>query len=380
MTKEKAEPFGSVSLSKVEAWCRKVEHDPAKWSRLCDLVADVFGGVGAAILPVEVADRRRTILSSPSLAKVHGEYIEKEWYRSDYRERGIVPLLEKGWTTDFDFVSREDMAVIPYYRDFLGKHGIGGFLAILFRVESQLWFASIQFPREKLSPSPCDIANVASVARVLEKTAAVTRSRILGNWQTMKDAADLLDRAILVLDMDGVLQDHNLKGGLFLEKELGWNGGSQARPLNVAERLGADVRALGIKSAKGSLADIYISKEEVPMLWDGANGNSFSISFGPVPPAMRLFSAARQIMVTCLPTRPFDELAAEALFQEYGLTKTEVAIALGLVRGGTVKQVAEINSISEGNARQHLKRIYRKMHVDTQHQLVSKVLLPKVER
>ncbi|MEL7429021.1 MAG: helix-turn-helix transcriptional regulator [Pseudomonadota bacterium] len=375
MTEEKTDLSGSDALSLLENWCGRTETDPAKWARLCDLVSDVFGGIGTAILPVDIPDRRRMLLSSASLAEVHREYIENEWYLSDHREKGVPILLEKGWTTDLDFVSREDMRVLPYYRSFLGNHGIGGFLAVHFRVGEKDWLASVQFPKEKVSPTSVDLDLVPEVSRILERTASATLLHTTSAWETMKQAADMLDRAILVLDMDGVLHDHNLKGGRFLETELGWNGGPQARPLNVAKRLGADVSGLGIKSATGSLGDSYASKEEVRMLWEPSNGNAFSISLGPVPPGMRLFSAAHQIMVTCLPTRPFDELAEEALVEEYGLTKTEIAIALGLVRGGTVKQVAEANSISEGNARQHLKRIYRKMHVDTQHQLVSKVLL-----
>ena len=84
-----------------------------------------------------------------------------------------------------------------------------------------------------------------------------------------------------------------------------------------------------------------------------------------------MFASSRPVIVILKGRRKIKEVAYSVFSEEFGLTETERKIAYNLMMGHSVKKVAKTLSITEGNARQHIKKIFRKMDVDSQHQLVT---------
>ena len=77
--------------------------------------------------------------------------------------------------------------------------------------------------------------------------------------------------------------------------------------------------------------------------------------------------------VVALSTPPADAPAPH-LSQRYGLTPTEVRLALRLSTGASLRDVATELGMSYETARTHLKRIYEKLGVRRQNELVAKIL------
>lgn len=184
-----------------------------------------------------------------------------------------------------------------------------------------------------------------------------------GAWCRLPQPAALVAERLRVVAANDAMEAFLRAGG-----PLVWRAGRLvARDARMQERLEAGVAALLTRAADGL---------PVP-LWLPPHHGSEGVTLEMVPftlPASPFVRAERHVMV--LLHRAADVLPhREAwLVQRYRCTASEARLALLLSRGRTLRQAADDMGIQYESARVYLKRVFAKLEVHTQSQLVSFVL------
>lgn len=352
-----------MKLQKLDEILELAQENFSGWVQACDLVSEFFGGVGSAIIPVNKNARLPWLVHSKSLEKLVSIYIKDEWYLKDMREKGLVEARQKGFTTDLDFINETEMAKTPYYRDFLRPNGIGGFIAILFEVERKEWVISVQLPLGILEPKTEYLSLIPEIKEKLEVAAQASVDCIKLRIDQIISDSTMFHHGVVLLDANNnislisglairMFKCHSVKinNGNFLNKEIkekvhqvlkAYEGGSLIN----------EIHAL----ARGEALDLFCK-------------------ISTVPNSMRVFNSDAVSMILLVEVKSFYLRQDELLVVRYGLTKTEKMLALKLLDGMKLKEIAKLLNITEGNARQHLKKIFRKVDVSSQTELIVKIM------
>lgn len=333
------------------------------WLKVCDLMADFFGGVGAAIIPVDKNARLPWLIHSKSLRKLTSIYIKDEWYLNDVRENGLVYARQKGFTSDLDFITEDKMVVTPYYRDFLRPNGIGGFLAILFKVEEEEWVISIQFPFGTLSPKEELLGFISEIKNKVEIAALTSLDNLKQRISQIVSDATLFEHGVVLLDANNnVTYISDLAKQMLKNNNISINNGSF---LNT-----------GIKEKVKEVLNAYQGGALINEVHALARGEQLDLfcKISNLPEELRIFNSSAVSIIILVEAKSHNLRQYNLLTHHYGLTKTESLLVIKLVEGVKLKDAATFLNISEGNARQHLKKIFRKIDVSAQTELIVKIL------
>ena len=332
----------------------------AQWISICDALASEFNAVGALLLPLDKDSRSPWLINSASLDKIADIYIKDAWYKRDIRERGLPYLRSNGYTTDLDFITIEEMNKTPYYKDFLKPNGIGGFLAFSFMVKDEEWIASIQFPTGVYEFEPEKIALIPKIQNCLEQAANNTLNKIEKRWKYFIEDLTTIKQGIVLFGHDANISlNTDFSNQLLFKHKI---------KLNQNNKLKLQIKQTLKNIPTGISDEAFISKlsenHEVDLIY----------SINIVPDDLRVFNPSAAIMIILAEAKSTTAKINELLANDYELTKTEVRITQKLIDGLKLKEIAVELQISEGNARQHLKKIFRKANVESQLQLVVKIL------
>jgi DNA-binding CsgD family transcriptional regulator len=105
----------------------------------------------------------------------------------------------------------------------------------------------------------------------------------------------------------------------------------------------------------------------------GRSGKRYFIRLSPLPVAPDLRSArgVAEVMMFLIDPDARVELNPLLLNRLYGLTPAEAKLAELIASGVSVKQAAEESALSENTVKTHWKRVFRKVGVSTQADLVA---------
>ncbi|MBP9034471.1 MAG: helix-turn-helix transcriptional regulator [Pseudomonadales bacterium] len=194
------------------------------------------------------------------------------------------------------------------------------------------------------------------------------------------DAANLAPFAIVILDDTGALYLANRKAEQSLRSDglaLLHNGLHAARD-GEQQRLQQAIRAAiaSSKSAAGAVqgADLCISRP--------SGRRSYQVVVTPLPPATQQWGQRRPAAAVVI-FDPDEEMGAsiERCRDVFGFTRAEAQIALGIMQGRSLEQIASAQGNAVATARNLLKRVYVKTGVNRQSELArvmlhSPLLLP----
>jgi DNA-binding CsgD family transcriptional regulator len=352
-----------VNLKELDELLNVAHVEPSAWLEVCDLIAEAFGGIGAAIIPVDKTARLPWLVHSSSLDKVTRAYIKDEWYLNDIRENGLAEARKKGFTTDLDFITENEMSNTPYYRDFLRPLGIGGFLAILFKVERREWVLSVQLPIGMLEPKEEHICSIPEIRQKLETAAQTSVKNLQARWEQIITDSTLLNQGVILFDVDNSISLISNLASQMLERNS-IDTKTSSFPDRVMKEKVQDV----LKSFNGGpvINQIHaISRRKELDLF---------CKISTVPEDLRIFNSSAVSMMVLVEAKSFSSRLDELLVDIYGLTKTEKLITIQLVEAKKLKDVAVFLNITEGNARQHLKKIFRKIDIGSQTELIVKIM------
>lgn len=342
---------------------KKAETNAHAWKALCDALADEFDAMATVLIPVDKAARVLWLVHSDCLKELLQVYIRDEWYLKDIRERGLQSCRRKGYTTDLDFISEAEMNTTAYYKDFLQPMGIGGFIAILFVVNNQEWVAAIQFPKGILEPAHEKLQLVKEIRQGLEKASERIFRQIAEKWEAILTDFEELNRCAVLLDAAG----NTVQMNECAKTKLTSFGFGNSLPSFLSADLKNEVQKY-VQSFAGENAQTK--------RLNIANGEAYDLeaSLDIIPETMKIFHSSTACLLTLTEIKSQDRKIHETLKNIYQLTETEIRLTKRILQGLKLKEASKQLNITEGNARQHLKKIFRKACVESQVQLVTKLL------
>jgi hypothetical protein len=133
--------------------------DPGAWAAALQAIADVTGDVGAVLVYQREDGSFGTVVSS-GIEVAQRDYVSGGWWQQDVR---MLRAIEKGYLVSRDTVTERhlfdeaELAMLPFYTQFLGSHGLK-------------WFAGTM-----ISPDP-HVAVVLSIQRFAVRPPTATTS------------------------------------------------------------------------------------------------------------------------------------------------------------------------------------------------------------
>jgi len=102
---------------------------------------------------------------------------------------------------------------------------------------------------------------------------------------------------------------------------------------------------------------------------------AYSVHFRALPPTETPAEPTPlHVMICVCDPASCDHVDAKALIGLFGLSVSEANLAVALVETGTLQAAAKRCRITEGSARQYIKRIFQKTHTSGQVELVALLL------
>jgi DNA-binding CsgD family transcriptional regulator/PAS domain-containing protein len=335
--------------------------EPTRWNAAMDVAYRIIGGSGAAIFPIQ--GRLPLVPHSESMAEGFEIYVRDGWIHRDERYRGASAMMRKGITTEFDFITPEEMKRNPYYQEFLAPLGFKWFAGVLLSAGPDRWSLSFQRTEAEGPFSQEEQEQLATLSRRLSAAPALARALGFSAGSAALEAFEISGTAVALLDRAGEVirlnrQAEALLGhGIRVEKKR-----VIAETRDATDALDRALRALLWHSLnKRFLAPVLLPRPGRRPLIAHAVGLA-SIASNP-------FAECRALLVFNDPefTRPPPEHQLCILF---GLTKAQAKLCTYLARGETLEAAAEALGIAKSTARNQLKAIFDKTDVHRQAELV----------
>lgn len=325
-----------------------------------DELAAASGARGAAIMPLNMADRERA--SSDALEAGMDAY-DKSWAYRDFRRAAVPKMFADGIAVDQDIVTADGMRRLAFYTDYLASFGFRWFAGIPIRSGDEAWCLAIQrtpdqgpFEREEqdiLRQFGATISTAAPAARMI---ATARISGILEGLDAAGAPALLLDRKGQVLQIAHTVTDEILF-------ELGVKLGSPlfSAPNAIAELI-SHIDA--VSAGPGS-------PPRGPLIIRRAENRPLFLSFRRVnPEGARYFSKASVLVLIDDPDRRC-ATAPQTLMRAFDLTPAQARVALAIGEGCSIKSCAERLGVGTETVRTAVQKIFAKMGVSRQSELVG---------
>ena len=332
------------------------------WEKALMGLAKAADAQGAVLLR-DRATKVVSIMPTPSVAEPVASFMAGRTPPNP-RHAASISYARGGFRTDQDDYTRDELAVEPYYQEFLRPIGYFWHANACLAADAQELVA-ISLKRG-LKAGPYEGPDISALNAVLPqlRAAADVARRLLdakasGIYQLLRDRGD----PVFELDAFGrVLRVHACD-----------EAADQA-----VRRIGRRLIALdhSLQAALDRGIHVAITAPQVttivPLL--GREGQHFGLQIVPVLGHARdifLSTAAVAVLIRYQLNRPLDKKAQRALTEALGLTNREADVAMALGEGLNLAEVAERLMIGVGTARSHLKSIFEKTDTRRQAELIA---------
>ena len=338
--------------------------DTSLWQNVCDKLAGLLGGVGAAFVPEDVALQGPWLVASASLSDLIDAIFRDDWHLRNYRRRAIAVIKRQGFATDFDIADAATMRREPFYTELLAPQKIGNFIGLNIEVGRQTWIASVE--RGSDAPPP-DRALTDRAMQLLPHLSAAVRSSFSLGHKRLESWNDLVadeDRGIFLVDHLGRVIDQNAAAEAFLKTALRMRGrflflGDPRRDVQFQHLVNA---ACSEQSAGGL---------PPPALWQDELGRTFAADAVRLKRHLRAFHSLAAAVITVRAVGNVDDGLAGLLRKSAKLTEAEIRVAMALSEGQSLTQYAERANLAIGTVRQQIKSVFRKTGTGRQAELVT---------
>lgn len=342
---------------------------PEYWPAALDRLRVIFRGnaVTTMLRNTETAEGQGIAVGDPI---PYREYLER------WTERNIISNRTRDWSagaveTDQDILPKSELMRSEYYNDFMTRSGIHAVLRLSLRYEDKIWSGiSVTRPRRAGEFDQKDIALGRTFVPHLQR--AMTIAQRLRYSDIASDAAlDRLEHPLFILDRSGKLIHFNHAAAALLARADGLIA-TAATLLAASPVLNNHFRRLVAKAAG-----------------DGGNpptGGAMRLPRPSGKPDLLLLAAPlRREFEWLLPRQPSvllcvsdpevtSAMPAARLAELFGLTKAEAGIAVELLGGRDVRDIAERRGCSLNTIRVHLARLRKKTDTNRQSELMRLVM------
>lgn len=349
---------------------------PDLWPQALDGIASLSHSAGA-IIYAKTSDGWKIISASESLVKVAAAYVEEAWHKQNPWLQGRVEFgFHAGDVyTDRDVVSPEEMNQLPFYVDFLARFQLHWQMAAIIHSElGQPTSVVVQRGRAGGAFTEAEVEGLLMVSRHLEQSLRISAS-YLQEHKARRTAAlafhEMSLPAFILDERQKLLQVNKAAEPLFGRYFVRVN--DEARPaVHQDEKAFSSVvgQALLAPAEDGALPEpVTVSgpqDEDRLVVWAVPLVEELAGQLG-------LQQGLRNVLVLAKPLHHNHAVDPTIIRSIYGLTTSEARLASVLVAGKTVKEAAGELGITEGTARVVLKRIFPKIGVNRQSELVAKI-------
>ncbi|MEX0759732.1 MAG: helix-turn-helix transcriptional regulator [Tistlia sp.] len=354
--------------------------DPALWPDALVALTDAVGG-SQVMMGIHDVSQGSAVVVAPRMDPAHLASYREHWGRGDilWQRTNRAPI---GCVLHAErFAPREELVRTPFYNEWYRPLGLGtaGLGVNLFTDDGLPGVCGIKRSSERAEFSAEEVALFAAIVPHLVR--AVEIQRRLQRASIACEAALTLGGPVqggtLLADEAGRCVEANevaqtiLDAGDGLLLENGRLAGTNASTTARLRRLiaGCARPSISRKAAGGSLK-IPRDRERPPLLIEIA-----PLDTGPRETEPDWLGLSSQLAVLTLtdPERQ-QALARESLRTRFDLTPAEANLAMEVARGDGRQAAAARAGISLGTARTHLSRIFDKLGVQRQAELVRLVL------
>jgi DNA-binding CsgD family transcriptional regulator/PAS domain-containing protein len=347
--------------------------NPSLWPRALQAIADCFKDVGALLIWQRDDGSAGTIVS-PKLVAAQKAF-EAGWWRHDIRTlRGWEAEYIEGADaiTDRDLVTQEEIDAHPIYTQFLVPHGLGWFGGKSLCPETHIKaYVSVQRAKVKGPFSDEELQFIARLARHVEKALRLS-IRLFdaeNNNLGLRQALTQLGVGLFAVDSELRIVFSNpiaeaLLGDSFaIVNERLWIGSASLR---------ADIATAISHAAKVEFQNPHTQK---PILIKQAKSDRPLVIYilpVPRPPTLAhdLLTRARTFILA-LDSSAEKSLDPTLVRDLLGLTLGEARVAALVGSGLAPKTAAERLGLAETTVRTVLKRVFSKVGVARQGELVA---------
>lgn len=341
------------------------------WSDALGHLNKLFNAAGATVHQIEHGPPVAVSYWGAGIDASLERLYQHEFVRHDVRVAASMALTEGQVVSDLDLVQPHLVKSHPFYNEFLFPNGYGYFLcAIAVRRAHLTVGVSLQLARADGEPTSRQVRMLRLMAPHIRQAMLIRNqvSAVQGRESAFQGALDQLQSPIVIVDAGLRLLWANRSGEELLRVGdlLRCCGGLVYTPI-------AEDHAVLARSVN----DVCISRFrenvrlEIPVR--GLREGRPTRVLIAMAPDRHMLDRSRHyaVIIVCDPEvpAPIPQLIAKI----FGLTVAEAKLVDHLASGGTVEQFCYVNSVTSNTARTHLKRIFEKMGVSRQSDLVALV-------
>lgn len=343
---------------------------PEKWPDALELIGGLFNAEGAVIIFYS-GNAPADFIFSPGLQDAVRVYIDEEWWRRDiHAQRAIERHMTSGDVlSDFTLATQEETETLPIYADFFQRVGFGRLMFNVMLPDLDMLVAlSVPRARWKGSFTDNEMATLRAIGRHVEQSLRISLrlANLEATQSVLLSALDVIEAGIYALDGEGRLVLTNKAGREQLANHFAVADGHM-RPLDepAQARFAALVAAAG-QPERGNVAP-------TSLILAGKDGRKIVVFTLPITPAGRerldMSSSASTLLLTT-PVERNHLIDPTVLRDIFDLSLGEARLAALIGGGMAVREAAGRLGVTEGTARVVLKRVFRKLGISRQAELV----------
>lgn len=314
---------------------------------------------------------------SAGIAGAVNSYLSEGWSRRNpWLEGRVAAGFRSGDIyTDEDILDFSELPANPFYESFLSRFGISHVMASI--IHSDLGNPTSLVVCRTASVGPFrddDREALLLLARHLEQSLRITSAYLKAKaaGDTVAQAFDTMDQPAVILDgkMRPLRVNRSaepLVGRYFVDSEEGLRPTMRADVddfVSTVQRAQTDGRLDGRLPHPTTVSDPDGKKRLV--VWTAP-------LVGPSADALGLVRPDKHVLMLAKDLENDQIIDPTVIRKVFGLTTAEARLASLLGSGRSVREAAETLDISEGTARFVLKRIFSKLSVSRQAELVSRL-------
>ena len=335
--------------------------DSSLWSTAMDAVVEATGAYGAALFPIR--SQLPNFPRSRSLEPATDPYLRNGWIHRDEGRTG-KDIEKKGVTTEFDFITPDEIACHSYYRDFLARHRLRWLAGVKVEAGEDLWYLSIQRTIDEGPFSSSEQQSLAAFSEQLAGVAGLARAIRIAWAEGALAAFEATETAVALTDCRGEV----------------WRVNPSAETL-----FGPDLHILNRRLISADQdATAALDRALAELLWTPeAAARGLTVQFPRKDKRPILLYPLRLPKVTsdafspCQLVTVLIDLDKRARPSEcdlracFGLTAAEARLARQIVSGDDLIAICNKSKVARETARAQLRSIFAKTGVHRQSELVA---------
>jgi DNA-binding CsgD family transcriptional regulator len=355
-----ASAFGS--LAEIGEGFVKAAIDPTRWKQAMGDAAKATGSFGAILIPFR--GRTPTFPVSESLERAADDYVRAGWIHRDPRTAPMRALLHRGVAVEYDFTTDDEIALNPYYQEFLSPHKLRWFAGVVAGQGESSWVLSLNRTIAQGAFTPGEIRRLVALSQRLagaaELASALSFARIDGALQAFEASGS----AVAMIDRRGEVLRLNCRAERLVGPDLQVVRRrivSQDRDATAALDRALHALLWSREPDPTQPAIVLPRRERRPIL---------AYPVRAPRGVVEGFSQCEGFVVFVDLENPLTALARD-LRRVFAMTAAEARLATGLLAGASLESFADEAKITYETARNVLKSIFRKTGAHRQGELIA---------